>query len=88
MRKSLGNKRNEIANDDIRSILSAYHDFAESDVSKIFKTTDFAFRQITVERPLRLNFSTDAERVARISAFDAKKFPVAEILAALEGLPE
>ncbi len=87
MRKSLNFKRNEISDDDIRSILSAYHDFKETPVSKIFKTTDFAFRQITVERPLRLNFSTDAERLARISALDPKKFPVGEILSALESMP-
>lgn len=87
MRKSLNFKRSEISDEDIRSILSAYHGFAENPVSKIFKTTDFAFRQITVERPLRLNFSTEAERLVRLSTLDAKKFPVAEILAALEGLP-
>lgn len=35
-------------------------------VSKIFDNADFGFHKITVERPLRLNFQTSAERVARI----------------------
>lgn len=53
MRKSLGNKRNEIGSDDIQTIRSLYQDFKETEFAKIFKTTDFAFRQITIERPLR-----------------------------------
>ena len=35
-------------------------------VSKIFPTTHFGFRKITVERPLRLNFQATPERIARL----------------------
>lgn len=35
-------------------------------VSRIFPTTHFGFRKITVERPLRLNFQASAERIARL----------------------
>jgi type I restriction enzyme M protein len=35
-------------------------------VSKVFDNTDFGYRKITVERPLRLNFCTTAERTARL----------------------
>lgn len=52
MRKSLGNKRNEISPADIKSICEIYHEFSEGEFSKIFKSADFAFRQITIERPL------------------------------------
>ncbi|MCX6807355.1 MAG: class I SAM-dependent DNA methyltransferase [Patescibacteria group bacterium] len=65
MRKSLGNKRHEIVEEDRQRIARLYLDFKESKYSKIFKTTDFAFRQITVERPLRLNFQVNEERLAR-----------------------
>jgi type I restriction enzyme M protein len=63
MRKSLGNKRNEISADDIKNIQTIYQSFTENEQSKIFKTTDFAFRQITVERPLRVkyDFTTDEQ---------------------------
>ncbi len=36
-------------------------------VSLIFPTTHFGFRKITVERPLRLNFQTSAERLTRLA---------------------
>lgn len=61
MRKSLGNKRHEIGGNDIETILSLYRGFRDSDCSKIFKTTDFAYRQITIERPLRLKYDFSSE---------------------------
>src|SRR6266508_4576217 len=74
MRKSLGDKRREIPLDrsqDILRILSAFQDGEtrkvakdgkeeEVVVSRIFPTTYFGFRKITVERPLRLNFEVSA----------------------------
>jgi type I restriction enzyme M protein len=52
-------------------------------VSKIFDNEDFGYHKITVERPLRLNFSASAERLARLDdesgfknlATSAKKDP-------------
>ena len=35
-------------------------------VSKAFDNSDFGYRKITVERPLRLNFAASPERVARL----------------------
>lgn len=35
-------------------------------VSKIFDNADFGFQKITIERPLRLNFQTTEERIARL----------------------
>jgi type I restriction enzyme M protein len=35
-------------------------------VSRIFPTTHFGFRKITVERPLRLSFQVNPERIARL----------------------
>jgi hypothetical protein len=40
-------------------------DSGASEVSKLFDTTDFGYREIRVERPLKLNFQVDDERVAR-----------------------
>ena len=62
MRKSLGNKRNEITDEDRQRAVKEFTAFKESDHCKIFKTTDFAYRQITVERPLRLRFVLNEER--------------------------
>jgi type I restriction enzyme M protein len=35
-------------------------------VSKVFDNEDFGYRKITIERPLRLNFTATAERLARL----------------------
>jgi len=80
MRRSLGDKRREIPLDRAQDILKVLADFKDGDsrmvkkdgkeeetvVSRIFPTTHFAFRKITVERPLRLNFHATAERTERL----------------------
>jgi type I restriction enzyme M protein len=66
MRKSLGDKRREIPSDKAAAILAIHKSFAEREHSKIFPTTHFGYRKITVERPLRLNFEASAERFARL----------------------
>ena len=80
MRKSLGDKRREIPFGraaDILAVLASFRDGEtrtvtkdgeeeEVVVSKIFPTTHFGFRKITVERPLRLNFQASPERIARL----------------------
>jgi type I restriction enzyme M protein len=86
MRKSLGDKRREIpterAMDILKILADARHDDvrvigtngkeAERIVSKVFPTTHFGFRKITVERPLRLNFQASPEHLARLE--DEKAF--------------
>jgi type I restriction enzyme M protein len=59
MRKSLGSKRREIPQDATDEIARIYHDMLNgnsdwADVSKIFDTSDFGYREIRVERPLKL----------------------------------
>jgi type I restriction enzyme M protein len=80
MRKSLGDKRREIPLDRATDILKILGGFKDGDtrtitkdgteeqivVSKVFPTTHFGFRKITVERPLRLNFQAGPDRIARI----------------------
>ncbi|MGE4345405.1 MAG: N-6 DNA methylase [Geoalkalibacter sp.] len=56
MRKSLGSKRRYITDDQIDDITRQFDAFEETDTSKIFNTTDFGYRRITVERPLQLAF--------------------------------
>jgi type I restriction enzyme M protein len=63
MRKSLGNKRNELSNGNIAEIVELYGDVTKNGRSKIFDNEDFGYHQITVERPLRLAFQVTQERV-------------------------
>jgi type I restriction enzyme M protein len=61
MRKSLGNKRNEIGPDQIAEIARLYGAFEEDERVKILPNESFGFQRITVERPLRLRYEvTDA----------------------------
>jgi len=66
MKKSLGDKRREIPRDQASEILRLLERFEEGPHAKIFPTTHFGYRKITVERPLRLNFQTTPERIARL----------------------
>ncbi|MFG6554976.1 N-6 DNA methylase [Sulfitobacter sp. 1A16808] len=77
MRKSLGSKRREIPDDARHEIARIYAEFLNgesgaSEVSKIFDTADFGYREIRVERPLKLNFQASEERIARLA--DEKAF--------------
>lgn len=78
MRKSLGNKRNEIGDgregipDHIAEITRLYGDFTEGEHVRIFDNADFGYQRITVERPLRLNFAVNDERLSKVR--EAKQF--------------
>jgi type I restriction enzyme M protein len=86
IRPSLGAKRREIPFDQAQEIVKILADFGDGDtrnfkkdgteekviVSRIFPTTQFGFRKVTVERPLRLNFQASPERIARLE--DEKGF--------------
>ena len=96
MRKSLGSKRREIPDDATEEIARIYHDMLNGnagweDVSKIFDTTDFGYREIRVERPLKLAFAITPEGLEALG--EAKPFQKLDevdqraILAALEGIP-
>lgn len=71
MRKSLGSKRRLITDLARAEIVRIYGehlngDAGYGDISKIFDTTDFGYREIRVERPLRLKFEVTEERLAAI----------------------
>lgn len=69
MRKSLGSKRRWLDRDQIADIVNEYGEFEESKTCKIFNTSDFGYRRITVERPLQLAFHTqDADRLSALTA--------------------
>ena len=58
MRKSLGSKRKELSDDHITEITRLFGQFIEDSegkkpISRIFKNSDFGYRTITVERPLK-----------------------------------
>jgi type I restriction enzyme M protein len=66
MRKSLGNKRREISADQVKQVVDLYTAFQPGEHTKIVDSIEFGYRKITVERPLRLNFQVNGERLARL----------------------
>ncbi|MCL4305893.1 type I restriction-modification system subunit M [bacterium] len=72
MRKSLGNKRHEISIEQIAEITRLHGEFKAGEFVKIFDNEDFGYSRITVERPLRLNFTVTEERLAKL--LDASAF--------------
>ncbi|MFC5732551.1 type I restriction-modification system subunit M [Cytobacillus gottheilii] len=67
MKKSMGSKRNELSEEHINEIVRLYGDLKEGEYVKLFDNEDFGYHKITVERPLRLNFKIDEERVKELS---------------------
>jgi type I restriction enzyme M protein len=97
MRKSLGSKRREITDQAREEIVKIYHELLNGEAgwgefSKIFSTTEFGYREIRIERPLKLNFECSEERLellrqekAFIKLSDAEQ---KELLQALAKLPK
>ena len=83
MRKSLGSKRKYLSDEQIAEIAKLHEAFEEAPNSKIFTTTEFGYRRITVERPLRLRFSVNADTLAAYQASAGNN--QAEAFATVEG---
>ena len=97
MRKSLGKKRREIHDEARAEIVKIHASFldgnsSDSEISKIFDTEDFGYREIRVERPLRLNFRACEERISNL--YDENAFKKlsddhqSKLLDALKEMPD
>jgi type I restriction enzyme M protein len=80
IRKSLGNKRKQISGEQITHISKVYRDAlaiaADSEHPdhgrvKVFKTTDFGYWRITVERPLKQRFELTEDTLAVLESSTA-----------------
>jgi type I restriction enzyme M protein len=72
MSKSLGSKRREISEDNKKFILQLSENRKEGPHVKIFDSSDFGYREVKVQRPLRLRFEVTQESRAemrKITAF-------------------
>jgi len=83
MRKSLGSKRKYLSDEQIAEIAKLHEAFEEGPNSKIFATTDFGYRRITVERPLRLRFLVTPDNLAAYR--DTKGADQVEAFAGVQG---
>ncbi len=66
LRRNLGKKRYEISEENAKEIIKLYSEFKENEKCKIFPTTEFGYREITIQRPLRLKFEITEEAINRL----------------------
>jgi type I restriction enzyme M protein len=92
MRKSLGSKRKQLSQINCDEIVRMYGNFISSHESKIFDTTDFGYRRITVERPLQISYypkdEVKIEALKADNSFIKLKTVGDEILKALDSIEE
>lgn len=93
MRKSLGSKRKFLDDDAINTIVELYSRYEQSPIAKIFNTTDFGYRRITVERPMKLAiYPHDADKLSSLTEQKAWQKLDDElkhaVLSALAALPD
>ena len=87
MRKSLGNKRNELTSEHIAEITRVYESFVETEISKILPNETFGYRKITVERPLRVRYDITTDTIAvTLSAKALSNLDTSELAALRQGL--
>ncbi len=64
MRRSLGDKRRYMGDEDIAAVVREYGQFDETKThtTKIFDNAHFGYNRVTIERPLRLLYQMSVER--------------------------
>ena len=97
MRKSLGSKRREIPEKAREEVVKIYHEMLNGqsgwgEFSKIFDREEFGYREIRIERPLKLNFEVCEERLKRLRQEKAfiklTEEQQQELLNALSSMPQ
>ena len=73
LRKSLGEKSNEITKEDREQITKLYKDFEENELVKIFDNEDFMYREYAVMQPFQRSYGFTEERIERMHSKDALK---------------
>ena len=66
LRKNLGNKRYKVSEEHLSQIVKDYSNYKENEKVRIFDSSEFGYRTVTIQRPLRLKFIIDNESVERL----------------------
>ncbi len=70
LNKNLGQKNCELTDEHINKIMQLYLNFEVSEISKIFRSAEFGYHKIIVERPLRLSTRFTPESVETLRFAD------------------
>ena len=63
LRKTLGNKKNELSPEDRKRITELYANFEENELVKIFDNTEFLYREYSVYQPLQRSYEITEESI-------------------------
>ena len=63
LRKALGNKKNEFTPEDRATITKMYADFKETEYCKIYRNTEFLYREYAVMQPLQRSYGIIQDRI-------------------------
>lgn len=95
LRKSLGNKKNEISPEDRSYVTGLYADFVENEYCQIYANEEFIYREYTVMQPLQRSYAITEERIEGMlskgslnSLYDEAKVLVYENAEELSGKDE
>ena len=66
LRKSLGNKRNEITPEDRKRITELYANFEENEFCQIYDNEEFMYREYVVKQPLQRSYAINEERIENL----------------------
>lgn len=66
LRKNLGNKRYEISDQAVEEIVDLYKNYQEGKNVKILDSSEFGYRAVTIQRPLRLKFKIDKDSIEKV----------------------
>lgn len=67
MRKSLGNKRKIVSDNQIEEIVEVYKSFKESELSHILPCEEFLYKEYAVRQPLQRSYQITDERIDALS---------------------
>ena len=67
LRKSIGNKRNELTKEDREQIVKLYIDFKENEFVKIYDNKEFIYKEWTIMQPLQRSYAINDERINKLN---------------------
>ena len=67
MRKSLGNKRNELLPEHITEVVNIYESCVDGERSRVLPNEAFGYHRVVVERPLRVRYDVTEAGIATVA---------------------
>lgn len=66
MDNNKGDKRKELSDEQIKRIVGLYSTYEDSKNTQIFDVSEFGYRKVRIERPLRKNFRASEDRIEQL----------------------